>query len=178
VTGATGATGATGTAGADGADGADGATGAQGPAGPTGATGATGTSGAQGPTGATGPTGLDDYDHGASDGESTTSSSTFQQKLRLTTASLAAGDYRIGFSCELTNGSKVNQSEYQVQVDDTTTIALARNPNLGNNNDYIAVSGFVVVTLTSGVHNIDIDYRAVGNTAKIRRARLEIYAVP
>jgi hypothetical protein len=36
------------------------------------------------------------------------------------------------------------------------------------------------VTLTAGVHDIDVDYRTDngGTTAKVRRARLEIYPVP
>ena len=35
-----------------------------------------------------------------------------------------------------------------------------------------------VLTLSAGIHTIDIDYRAVELTAKIRRARLEIHPVP
>jgi hypothetical protein len=99
------------------------------------------------------------------------------QKLRLTTASLSAGDYRIGYSFEVTNNTATAVTEYQVQVDDTTTIASGRNPTLNNADDYVSVSGFVIVTLTAGTHDIDIDYRAVGFTAKIRRARIEIFEV-
>ena len=38
-------------------------------------------------------------------------------------------------------------------------------------------SGFKQVTLTSGVHESDIDYRKLGGTAKIRRARISITGV-
>jgi ribosomal protein L20A (L18A) len=38
-------------------------------------------------------------------------------------------------------------------------------------------SGFKQVTLTSGVHEIDIDYKRYGGTAKIRRARISITGV-
>ena len=134
---------------------------------------------AVGPGGATGPAGsLAVYDYMASEAESTTTSLTFVQKLRLTTSSLAAGDYRIGYSMEITNSNKKQRTEVRVQVDDTTTIAEGVNAALNQHDDYVMVSGFAVVTLTAGTHNIDIDYRALSNTAKIRRARLELFEAP
>ena len=195
-TGATGAqgpkgdqgdAGATGLTGADGVDGVDGVDGAQGPVGPTGLTGADGATGAQGPkgdqgdtgaTGPTGPSGLSDYQYAGSDAESTTTSTSYQQKLQLTTANLASGNYRIGYSVEVTNSDKAKRAEVRVQIDDTETIAEAGTASLILENDYVVVAGFVVRALSAGVHNIDIDFRAVEETAKVRRARLEIHAVP
>lgn len=179
--GPAGADGPAGPAGADGADGpagpagADGADGADGPAGPAGADGADGAVGPQGPQGDPGP--LAAYEHAADDTVSTTNSATYVEKLKLTTSSLAAGDYRIGFSLELGNNNK-RRSDFRVEVDDATTIAEAGSPQTRNNNDYVAYSGFAVVTLTAGTHTVDVDFKRNNNTALIRRVRIELYPVP
>ena len=65
-----------------------------------------------------------------------------------------------------------------MQIDDTDTIAEAGTANMILDDDYMMAAGFVVRSLSAGVHNIDIDFKAVANTAKVRRARLEIHAVP
>ena len=96
----------------------------------------------------------------------------------MTTASLAAGDYRIGYSAELANTNKNGPSYIKVEIDDTTIIAETVSPKTAAADQYVAISGFVVQTLTAGVHTIDVDYRAGANTAKIQRVRLEIYPVP
>ena len=191
VDGAQGPVGPTGLTGAQGPKGDQGDTGATGlersPGRPTGLTGADGATGAQGPkgdqgdtgaTGPTGPSGLSDYQYAGSDAESTTTSTSYQQKLQLTTANLASGNYRIGYSVEVTNSDKAKRAEVRVQIDDTETIAEAGTASLILENDYVVVAGFVVRALSAGVHNIDIDFRAVEETAKVRRARLEIHAVP
>ena len=63
-------------------------------------------------------------------------------------------------------------------MDDGTTVAEAGSGKTQANDQYEFISGFVIHTFTAGVHTIDIEYQAVTNTAKIRRARLEIYPVP
>jgi hypothetical protein len=103
---------------------------------------------------------------------------TYQQKLRMTTASLAAGDYRIGYSAEIASSHQNVPTEVKVEIDDTTIIAEAMSPRTSVADQYVMVSGFAVQTLTAGVHTIDVDYRSTGVTAKIRRVRLEIYPVP
>ena len=167
--GPAGADGAAGPAGPAGADGADGAVGPAGPAGADGADGAVGPQGDPGPLAA--------YEHAADDTVSTTISTTYIEKLKLTTSSLPAGDYRIGFSLELGNDNK-RRSDFRVQVDDATTIAEAGSPQTRNNNDYMAYSGFAVVTLTAGTHTVDVDFKRDANTALIRRVRVEVYPVP
>jgi hypothetical protein len=146
-----------------------------GPAGPAGADGADGAPGPQGPQGEPGLSA--DYQHAEDDTESTTLSASYVEKLKLTTADLAAGDYRIGYSLELGNDNK-RRSEFRVQLDDTTTLAEAGTPQMREKNEYLAYSGFVVVTLAAGVHTIDVDFRQVEDTALIRRVRLEVYSVP
>jgi hypothetical protein len=97
----------------------------------------------------------------------------------MTTASLAAGDYRIGYSAEIANSNKNGPTYVMVEIDNTTTIAEAVSPKTAAANQYVMVSGFAVRTLAAGVHDIDVEYRdGAGNTAKIQRVRLEIYPVP
>ncbi len=96
----------------------------------------------------------------------------------MTTASLAAGDYRIGYSAEIANSHQNGPTHAKVEIDDTTIIAEAVSPKTAAGSQYVMISGFAVQTLAAGVHTIDVDYRGGANTAMIRRVRLEIYPVP
>ncbi len=64
-----------------------------------------------------------------------------------------------------------------VELDDTTTIAETEDDRHHSEDYFKPFSGFKQVTLTSGVHEIDIDYKRDGGTAKIRRARISITGV-
>jgi hypothetical protein len=115
----------------------------------------------------------------ASEGESTTTQTTYQEKLKLTTSSLSGGVYRVGWHNEMRCSSVANDALYRIQVDDTTTLAEVNN-EIGDNANYLPGAGFGYVTLTSGVHTIDMDYRVEGGpgtTAYIRRARIELWKV-
>lgn len=121
-----------------------------------------------------------DYRHGYSEAETTNSTNTYQQKLRVTTANLAAGDYRIGYSVEVSNTRNSKGTQIRIQIDDTTTIAEFFKGHMDQAEHFIGLSGFAVVTLTSGVHTIDLDFLTVDvvEAASVRRARIEIHAVP
>jgi hypothetical protein len=117
------------------------------------------------------------FQQASNDAESSTTSSTFQQKLRMTTSSLPSGTYRIGYSVEGRCNSTSVSLALQVQINDTTTIgeALVESQDVANYDDY---NGFYYFT-GSGVLNIDLDYRSssAGTTSFVRRARLEIWRV-
>jgi len=115
-----------------------------------------------------------------SDGESTTTSTFPVQKVRLTTSSLSAGTYRIGWSFEYgRDGSLFGSTAFngRVQLDDTIDLAsyspLHNGAAAGN---FYSASGFDYRTLTAGVHTVDIDFwgSTTGNTSRIRNARIEI----
>ena len=113
------------------------------------------------------------YQDAASEGESSTTAGTYQQKLRLTTPSLPSGEYRISWSFEM--DGQGDNADAQVELNDTTQIGF--NFYDSSINGYIQVSGFYYDTL-SGVNTIDIDYRDLQAAAcLIRRARLEIWRV-
>ena len=117
------------------------------------------------------------FQQASNDAESSTTSSTFQQKLRMTTSSLPSGTYRIGYSVEGRCNSTYVALALRVQINDTTTIgeALVESQDVSNYDDY---SGFYYYT-GSGVLNIDFDYcsSSGGTTSFTRRARLEIWRV-
>lgn len=180
--GPSGPTGPQGYTGSIGPTGITGPTGLIGPTGPSGGPqGVTGVMGLTGPQGVTGPSGASpifgsNFQTVESDTNSSTTSGTFQQKVRLTTTALNSGNYYIGYSAEIfgTNGTLFSppDTEGRVQIDDTTTIA-----TVDTNYEVASMSGFFVATLTSGSHTIDIDYRAANRTANIRRARIVLWRV-
>jgi hypothetical protein len=116
------------------------------------------------------------YNYAESLDDSTTTSTSMQQKLRLT-VSVPAGVYRVGWSYGLTTSAANKLVKSQIQVDDTTTLATpAQYP--ANTGVSAPCPGFAQVTLTAGSHNIDIDW-CIDNsgTAIIRYARLELWRV-
>jgi len=122
---------------------------------------------------------LEFYDYIEDETESTTTSNQFQQKVRLTTQSLDAGDYRIGWSYIW--GIKANNSNFyaRVQIDDTTTIHDHVQESNNKKNKQHTACGFKKVTLTSGVHTIDLDFCGEKNSVEkyISNARLEMWKV-
>jgi hypothetical protein len=119
------------------------------------------------------------YQYASSDGESSTTSNSSVQKLRLTTASLTAGHkYRIGFYFEWRLDNTNNDYSAQVEINDTTKIMVLR-AEPADTTSYHCIGGFYEHTAgSSGSINIDLDYWAWSTgTAYIRRARLEIWRV-
>lgn len=116
------------------------------------------------------------YEQAESDGESTTTSSTYQTKLSHTTAALAAGNYKISFYFELKNSTNESAAQALVEVG-STEIA---NPYVYTKDDtstYWSCGGYRFLNL-SGAQTITIKYREQsGGTARIRKARIEIFRV-
>jgi hypothetical protein len=142
--------------------------------GPQGDQGAQGEQGIQGVQGVAG--GLTSYTYNESEAQSTTTSNSYQQKLKLTTPSLASGNYLIQWYCEITSTDKDGVACI-VELDDATTIAEIKDDRHHSEDYFKPFSGLKQVTLSSGVHEIDIDYKRLDGTAKIRRARISIMGV-
>lgn len=132
------------------------------------------------PSWVSGGTGAVHVASGVSESESSTTSSSFQQKLRVTTPSLTNGlRYLIQWYCEI--GKVADEDvEYQVQLNDTTTIATFAWKNHPYSTRYTGCTGIYFSTTLSGVVNIDIDWsNEYGfNPAYIRRARVIVLQVP
>jgi hypothetical protein len=182
--GAAGAQGTQGTAGAVGSQGIPGSTGAQGiqgVAGSAGGAGPMGPAGAQGLAGAVGPTGpagsLPQLHYAEDVTLSVTDLSSWQEKLKLTTNSLPAGDYWVQWYTEVHPTSSSSRAMIRVQVDDSITLTTA---NTSDFRDFTPSAGFAMVTLGAGVHTVDLDWRDQdgGRVAEIRNVRVSLWQLP
>ena len=119
------------------------------------------------------------FQQSSSDAVSTTTSTTYQQKLRMTTPSLSTGTYRIGWYYEAQHREDRDDYMGRIQINDTITIMEHRIEFKDKGEfQFDPVSGFYYHT-GSGILNIDIDYASSvnGKSTSIRRARLEIWRV-
>jgi predicted adenine nucleotide alpha hydrolase (AANH) superfamily ATPase len=117
------------------------------------------------------------FQSASSEDESSTTATTYQQKLRLNTPDLPDGTYRIGWFYEYRSNTVTRQFYGRVQINDTlTTSLIISEPKDAIN--YISESGMYYY-VGSGITTIDLDYRISDNAdlAFIRRARLEIWRV-
>jgi len=114
----------------------------------------------------------------SSDEESSTTNTSPQQKLRLTTPVVSAGTYRVAWYYEWKQSSPANECCCRVQVDDTTTVQEV-NTSPNDSACYYPSGGFGYVVLTEAAHTIDLDFwsSSAQHTAYIRRARLEIWRI-
>ncbi len=114
-----------------------------------------------------------EFQEESAESESNTSSTSYQQKLRLTTDSLPSGTYRIGWSYEIDGNGDTSRARVELNDDDELSY-YEYDSSLA---DFIQVSGFKYESL-SGVNTIDIDYSMISSgEIDIRRARLEIWRV-
>lgn len=118
-----------------------------------------------------------EYQFESDEPESTTTSETFQNKVTLTTPSIPAGNYRITSHAEITNDSGDKPVVVQIVLDASLTNDFFYAPKFED--EYLPFQSFVFFALTAGVHVLEIEFAATseGGTAKIRRARLEIFRV-
>lgn len=114
-------------------------------------------------------------DHEDETDTGTTSSGSFVVKTQFTTASLPAGNYRIGYSFEGTISSNSVVGEYRVRVGATTDIAC---PTMEADSDWHQFGGFRKLNL-SGAQTIYMEYKSGDGVSytRMRRARIEIWRV-
>jgi len=112
----------------------------------------------------------------SSEDTSSTSSSNYQTKLTLTTENIVSGKYRISWYFE-DNGSDKEDIETEVVLNNSTSL-MESNLRFANDGNWIPNSGFKYVTISSGIHTVDIKFRAESRrTVSIRKARLEIIKI-
>jgi len=118
------------------------------------------------------------YGWNSSEAESSTTSTTYVNKLTYTTPTIPAGYYRIGYQFEWRRNTASNDFRGRVQIDNTSTI-MEFNEESKDGTSWHPAAGFDIVQLTAGTHTIDIDYagETTGNTSYIRRARIEFWMI-
>lgn len=108
---------------------------------------------------------------------SSTTSSTFQNKINVVVNLPTAGTYILKWSAEFRQNSTNQVSEAQTLLDGGIVGFSSVRPSA--NNVWNNLSGLVTDILTSGSHTIQIQYRSVsaGNTTEIRRANVVIFRI-
>jgi hypothetical protein len=120
----------------------------------------------------------DEYQIAESAGVSSTSNSSYQEKLSMTTGTLPAGDYRVSWCYNWRHSDTKHDFMARVQVDNTTTIhEHQQEPKDRSDSQSFLISGFAKVTLSNAQHTIDVDYTRDGGTAYIWNTRLEIFRI-
>ena len=120
-----------------------------------------------------------EYNYAVSEEISSTTETTYQQKLRLTVSGISGGTYRINWSLEQDSLKASLATGHRVQINDTTTLV----DNVDDKktaNQYHASSGFSIKTLVSGTYNIDLDYKTEsgsGAGTNIKNTRLDVWRV-
>ncbi len=118
-----------------------------------------------------------EFQQNSNDGVSTTTSATYQQKVRITTPAIPAGTYRIGWNIEFMISDEKSDIQTRVQIDDTNTIA-EQTGRASLLNLWEIRSGFAYEVLTNAIHTIDLDYNnQSGKTLSVRRGKLEIWRI-
>jgi len=118
-----------------------------------------------------------EYQYEASESESTTSSTTFQNKLTLTTPVIPSGFYRSVATFEVTNDSGDKPVVTETVLDGNQFSESFYAPKFED--EYLMKTSFAAQALTNAVHVIEINFRSTseGGTAKIKRARVELFRV-
>jgi len=112
------------------------------------------------------------YQSNAANTESTTTSTTFQNKLTQSWTPAAAGNWLVLTSFRMTNSSTSYSTEGQVTVDDSTTSAQPLK-RIQATTDYLPMGSVDVRNLTAAAHHMDVNYRSASTsgTAKIKYVR-------
>ena len=140
-----------------------------------------GPQGPQGPQGPPGPAGIfgSEFHYIESIPQSSTTSTGWQEKLRLTTSSLPSGRYWCVFSAELRNSSDEAAAMARFQINDTSTVG-ENGISFGDDspNQYGVFFGQEDLGTISGVNDFTIDWRQQsGGTAFIRRAKITLWRI-
>ena len=130
------------------------------------------------PTGGGGGVFGEGFTEASSEGESSSTTLAWIEKLSMTTPTVSAGKYRIGWSYEFQTTSSSMTGKVRIQQDDTTEVCDVEfrvTPDSG----WIGQAGFKYLTLGSGSYTFDMDFAPVngGKAMQLRRARLEFWRV-
>lgn len=120
------------------------------------------------------------YTYAESEAASSTNSTSFINKLTLTTASVPAGNYYIGYGYTWRYSGTSRNFMGRVMLDGATTLdEHVQEPKDGGADQQQIVSKFREVALTAAVHTVEIDWASEtgGNTATISRARIVLWRV-
>ena len=115
------------------------------------------------------------FEYAESNGNSTTTATSWQQKVELNWTALDA-EYLVEWAAEVRVQNTNRRIGVRCRADDSTLInSIFVNPSR-QSGDWGPVSGFAKLSLTPGAHKIDIDFRSsnAGAAVRIRNARIKV----
>lgn len=107
------------------------------------------------------------YDYDESTAESSTTSTDYQMKLRLTTSMIEEGQYRITWSYNWKASKRKSSFQSKIEIDESTIVGEQTELAYDNKSYSQLISqGFVKINLSRGIHTIDLCYKRSdhGNT--------------
>lgn len=118
-------------------------------------------------------------DQVSSDSVSSTTSTSYQTKLTMTTSPIVSGTYRIGWCYDWRYTDTSSNFQGIVVANGTTIYEHNQEPKDSGSDQSIPNSGFTYITLPNGVTTINIKYKAQRSdkTAYISNAKLELWSV-
>jgi len=120
------------------------------------------------------------YAYITSDSLDTTNSTTYQVKATLSTGSIPAGTYRVGWHYNWYYTSTSRRFDVRVRLNDTTDIGEhLEEPSDSATNQRRSPGGFANITVGASTNSITLEYRSSNgsDTAGIANARLEFWRV-
>ena len=111
--------------------------------------------------------------------QSSTTSTSYIRKLRLTTGVIPAGDYKLTWFYNWAGNSTSRDFRAQIELDDTTQLMYhSQEPKDAGTDQRHLSSGFTIVTLTNASHDIDLDYKVENSSvAYISNTKLELFRI-
>jgi hypothetical protein len=121
-----------------------------------------------------------EFDYEIDNTESSTNSTTYQNKITVSTGDIPEGSYRLGWHFEWRISKSNAEFGFRVQQDNTTNFKEDTVSPFVDVNVWNPLTNFYYIeTLSSGTHTFDLDYKSSSTsaTAYIREARFEFWRV-
>jgi len=108
-------------------------------------------------------------------GAFTTTLGTFQQAYRYPAVLTVGEGYYVSWSAEITNTNANRETQYRIQLNDTTTISEGRIIN-SSAGQYVPIAGTFIISSATATNNFDFDIYRVGavGTAYIQKMRIQV----
>ena len=123
------------------------------------------------------------YNYEAIESESSTTSTTFINRMTLTASGIEDGRYRLAWYWEWRISKTGKAHEVRIVLNDNLVNLLADvSADMIKTTNWLSGAGFYHTTLSGGVHHMDMDWRIDsalgGTTGYIRKTRLEFWRIP
>ena len=120
------------------------------------------------------------FHYNTSLGESSTNSTSYVEKMRLTVSGIPEGNYRIAWAFSWRHSKTNTDFSCRIQLDDTEDLFYyVASPYVDVNYWSPVASFYFYDALVSGTHHVDLDFKSssTGSTSYLKDAKLEFWRV-